>query len=254
MSVALVCSFAIAGCGGQARTVTVTTSQTTSTTSSSTTSATTSAPPSTASVPTTATTSTASSSVPSWVVAARTGCPPGEMLLTTMSNGQPAPYGNDGCAVSSSGECASSEPTCDPANAPGGTTTQATPPTTTATTTAAPEPTAAPDATQCISLPEGDTNPNHVGCPAGQITRLQAVADQGCYGQGSNPVGAYWTSVCDDDLLNSVPIALYGLPCELIQTGANYSGPAGGDIWSPACFAQDSLLWPQGSSPPKTTP
>ena len=118
VAVAVVCSFAISGCGGQARTVTVTTSQTTFATSSSTSSATTSGTSSTPSVPATTTTSTASSSVPSWVLAARKGCPPGEILVTKTSTGQPAPYGNDGCVGSGSYECAPSEPTCDPANAP----------------------------------------------------------------------------------------------------------------------------------------
>jgi hypothetical protein len=80
----------------------------------------------------------ATSSVPSWVQAARSGCPAGEVLLKTLSNGQPAPYGNDGC-VSNGGpyECSPSEPTCDPANAPGVTPTTQT--TTTQTTAPAPQ-------------------------------------------------------------------------------------------------------------------
>ncbi len=75
-----------------------------------------------------------SSSIPSWVQAARNGCPAGEVLSKTLSNGEPAPYGNDGCVGSASGECGTSEPTCDPANVPGGApTTQTTTPVTTST-------------------------------------------------------------------------------------------------------------------------
>ena len=90
--------------------------------------------------PNAATTSTTtpnppSSSVPSWVQAAKKGCPAGEVLLKTLSNGEPAPHGNDGCVGSGSGECSTSEPTCDPANAPGGT-----PTTETTTSTTAPAP------------------------------------------------------------------------------------------------------------------
>jgi hypothetical protein len=75
----------------------------------------------------------ATSSVPSWVQAARSGCPAGEVLLKTGP-----PYGNDGCVSNGPYECSTSEPTCDPANAPGVTpATQTT--TTTQTTAAAPQ-------------------------------------------------------------------------------------------------------------------
>lgn len=47
--------------------------------------------------------------------------------MKTLSNGQPAPYGNDGCVYSGPGECEASEPTCDPANTPGGASANATP-------------------------------------------------------------------------------------------------------------------------------
>jgi hypothetical protein len=50
-----------------------------------------------------------------WVVYAQQyGCPKGEVLITALPNGQPAPNGNDGCAWPGPGECLITEPTCDP--------------------------------------------------------------------------------------------------------------------------------------------
>jgi hypothetical protein len=89
-----------------------------------------------AATPSAATPNPANSAVPSWVRAARQGCPAGEVLSKTLSNGETAPYGNDGCV--SSGPPTSApphEPTCDPANAPSGT-----PATQTTTATSAPLP------------------------------------------------------------------------------------------------------------------
>src|SRR5947209_2360435 len=107
--------------------------------------------------------------------------------------------------------------------------TTSTPTTTSSTTTTAAQSTMSPDAAQCIPLPADDTDPSHDGCPAGQITRLQAVTDQGCFGHGGNtPDSAYWEPACSNYQLQSVPIVLYGLPCELIWTGSDYSGPTGG--------------------------
>ena len=107
------CVLVVAGCGSQTRTVTVTTPQTTSTSSPA------SVPTTTAPLRATTSTSTSTgSSVPSWIQAAKKGCPAGEVLLKTLSNGARAPYGNDGCVYSDAWQCPP-EPTCDPANAPG---------------------------------------------------------------------------------------------------------------------------------------
>jgi hypothetical protein len=143
--VVVVVAAVIAGCGGQTRTVTVTTSQTTPA------AATTTSP--TTPTPTTSTTPRSSASgsadgggvirtcparqhwtmsvsrcepdwqeAEPWVVNAQQyGCPTGEVLAKTLSNGQPAPHGNDGCVSAASGECSPSDATCDPANVPGGT-------------------------------------------------------------------------------------------------------------------------------------
>lgn len=97
---AAVGSLVLASCGGQVRTVTITTSRTTPTVSSSATA--TPAP-----TITTTTTTTAGPSIPSWVQAAKNGCPTGEVSAH-----------NGGCVGSGSGECAASEPTCNPANVP----------------------------------------------------------------------------------------------------------------------------------------
>lgn len=119
--------------------------------------------------PSAATTSTTtpnppSSSVPSWVQAAKKGCPAGEVLLKTLSNGEPAPHGNDGCVGSGSGECSTSEPTCDPANAPGGTpTTQ----TTTSTTAPAPPPPPPPSTLPPTATPAAWTNSPDSTCTEG---------------------------------------------------------------------------------------
>lgn len=105
----------VAGCGGQTQTVTVTTPQATVTSSRTTTSA-------TASTTAAPTASNTGSPVPPWVQAAKAGCPTGE-----------TPASNGGCVGSGSSECATSEPTCNPVNAPG-TNTSATSPAPTATT------------------------------------------------------------------------------------------------------------------------
>ena len=157
--VASVAAAAVAGCGSQTRTVTVTTHAATATplsTEATTTTPTTPKPSTNApgvgadgggrfeSCPAGESWVMAASKcihtgakyvkLPSWVAAAWRGCPAGEKLIGTGVDGQPlARYGNDGCVGSSSGECAMSEPTCDPANAPG--TTPAVP-----TTTTAPQP------------------------------------------------------------------------------------------------------------------
>ena len=98
-----------------------------------------------------------------------------------------------------------------------------------------------PSPNACIPKPAGDTDPNHDECPAGEITRGQAVRDQGCVGVADH--GAiYWTPACDVG-----PVATYGLPCEdLIPVGGGYvafyagvraaTDVTGTNLWTPACL------------------
>jgi hypothetical protein len=137
----------------------------------------------------------ATSSVPSWVQAARSGCPAGEVLLKTLSNGQPTPYGNDGCVTNGGPyECSPSEPTCDPANAPG--TTPASPPkppncasSGLANGTSNGQPACVLPAHTCITLGEVPSTVN--GQPAGCVKSSPSHIDCGTFGGWT---GAYVAS------------------------------------------------------------
>jgi len=98
-----------------------------------------------------------------------------------------------------------------------------------------------PSPNACIPKPAADTDPNHEKCPAGEITRGQAVQDQGCVGVADH--GAiYWPPACD-----AGPVATFGLPCEdLIPIRGGYvafyagaraaSDVTGTNLWTPACL------------------
>ena len=223
----------LAGCGTQAQSTNNTPASTSRTATTNTTTTRPAAPPGTAAATPTTTASTAR----------QPSCPPGEVpnaegvvcVSTATSTSPPACPGGK---TFGDGECAPAYVT-DPSACPsssaynsgkcaGG-------------TPAAGNGQSYPSPNACIPKPAGDTDPNHDKCPAGEITRGQAVRDQGCVGVADH--GAiYWPPACDVG-----PVATYGLPCEdLIPVGGGYvafyagaraaTDVTGTNLWTPACL------------------
>ena len=111
-----------------------------------------------------------------------------------------------------------------------------------------------PSPNECIPIPANMDHLNNPGCPVNEISRGQAVYEQGCYGLNDNGT-VQWSSLCPEPpTSNDPPASTFGLPCELlVDESGNGNGPYvpffsgttmatyapdvyGQTYWTPACY------------------
>jgi hypothetical protein len=100
---------------------------------------------------------------------------------------------------------------------------------------------------QCIPLPGWDSNSQHAGCRTGEITRSQAVIDQGCVLTDSpGLLNEYPEGLFNPNIWSgpgnpcSASVQAYGLPCETVLNPNESNAAQAYDPgeWTPACYLQ----------------